>query len=937
LIDRELRDLSSLKRRVHRPIRHPEMTMRSAAQRRFLAECAAMTIVALLWLASLVWGLGGPRASQAISNFGLIAAAGAAGITCLRSARFSSQQQKRMWKLLGASALSWGSGQAAWTWYETVLGRDVPFPSLADVGYLAAPPLAAAALITLPFAARSLVRRLRQVLDGLMISASLLLASWVMVLRPLFRSGGDDLLSMAISLAYPIGDVVVGTIVLFVLARAPMGRGTRETPLPLLGGGLVAIAVADSGFVYLTAVGSYSSGALIDAGWFLGYLLILLAARKPEADPAEEEASAGVDRMGLFLPYIAVVGAVVVSTIGHLQQGILDSFAAWCRSFIILALVGRQVLSLLENLSLARHLEARVVERTAELRASEQRFQALVQHSSEVVILVDADGKVEYVSESMTRVFGYSEAHLLGRPLTRILDDDAGIRLRQGLAEVAERAYGVLELELPLRHRDGHQCTVQFTITNLLDNPSVGGLVLNTRDISERRQLEDQLVHQAFHDSLTSLANRALFKDRVDHALQRTKRQTPSVAVLFLDLDGFKEVNDSLGHAAGDRLLIQVAERLHSCVRPSDTVARFSGDEFAVLIEDASDDIDVVQVAERVLEGLRQPFVVNGRELHVRGSMGIARMDGDVDGADQLLRNADLAMYRAKAAGNGGYERYDPEMHTELVQRVQLEADLRRALEAGELFLQYQPTFDLASGQLVGAEALARWRHPTRGLVPPTEFIPLAEASGLIRPLGAWVLREACRQAAEWQRSAPRRDKPLALSINLSGRQLQFPEVVDDVGLALSESGLPPDSLVLEMTESVLMDDNENVLDILRRIKQLGARLAIDDFGTGYSSLSYLHRFPVDMLKIDRSFVERLSHASDNAELARTIVRLGQSLQLVTVAEGVEDSAQFLALRRMGCDIGQGYYFGRPMESEEIGRLLGDDLSPLSKKPAATG
>jgi EAL domain-containing protein (putative c-di-GMP-specific phosphodiesterase class I) len=233
---------------------------------------------------------------------------------------------------------------------------------------------------------------------------------------------------------------------------------------------------------------------------------------------------------------------------------------------------------------------------------------------------------------------------------------------------------------------------------------------------------------------------------------------------------------------------------------------------------------------------------------------------------------------------------------------------------------------DTGWGQIVGAEALARWRHPTRGLVPPTEFIPLAEASGLIRPLGAWVLREACRQAAEWQRTSPARDKPLALNINLSGRQLQFPQVVDDVAQALEESGLPPDSLVLEMTESVLMDDNENVLDILRRIKGLGARLAIDDFGTGYSSLSYLHRFPVDMLKIDRSFVERLSHASDNAELARTIVRLGQSLQLVTVAEGVEDSAQFLALRRMGCDIGQGYYFGRPMESEEIGHLLGEDV-----------
>ena len=543
------------------------------------------------------------------------------------------------------------------------------------------------------------------------------------------------------------------------------------------------------------------------------------------------------------------------------------------------------------------------------------------------MILVDADARVEYVSESMTRVFGYRDEELLGQPLSDILDDEAGVRLREGLGEVAERPYGVLELELPLRHRDGHPCTAQITITNLLDNPSVGGLVLNTRDISERRQLEDQLVHQAFHDSLTSLANQALFKDRVDHALQRTKRHMPSVAVLFLDLDGFKEVNDSLGHAAGDRLLIQVAERLRSCVRPSDTVARFGGDESAVLIEDASDDVDVDQVAERVLEGLRQPFVVNGREHHVRGSMGIARMESDVDGADHLLRNADLAMYRAKATGQGGYERYDPQMHTELVQRVQLEADLRRALDARELFLLYQPTFDLASGQIVGAEALARWQHPTRGLVPPTEFIPLAEASGLIRPLGAWVLREACRQAATWQRVNNQRDKPLALSINLSGRQLQVPEVVDDVAAALRDSGLPPDALVLEMTESVLLDDSETVLAILRQLKALGARLAIDDLGTGYSSLSYLHRFPVDILKIDRSFVERLNHASDNAELAWTVVRLGQSLQLVTVAEGVEDSAQFLALRRMGCDIGQGYYFGRPMESADMDRLVGDELT----------
>jgi EAL domain-containing protein (putative c-di-GMP-specific phosphodiesterase class I) len=274
-------------------------------------------------------------------------------------------------------------------------------------------------------------------------------------------------------------------------------------------------------------------------------------------------------------------------------------------------------------------------------------------------------------------------------------------------------------------------------------------------------------------------------------------------------------------------------------------------------------------------------------------------------------------------------------MHTELVARVQLEADLRRALEAEELFLHYQPTFDLGSGQITGAEALCRWNHPTRGLVPPTEFIPLAEASGLIRPLGAWVLREACQQAATWQQAHPDRDKPLALNVNLSGRQLQHTQVVQDVPDALRDSGLPAESLVLEMTESVLLDDSETVLDILGQLKALGIRLAIDDFGTGYSSLSYLHRFPVDILKIDRSFVERLSHASDNAELAWTVVRLGQSLQLQTVAEGVEDSTQFLTLRRMGCDIGQGYYFGRPMDANALARLLSDELT--ATKTATTG
>jgi diguanylate cyclase (GGDEF)-like protein/PAS domain S-box-containing protein len=718
--------------------------------------------------------------------------------------------------------------------------------------------------------------------------------------------------------------VVIVTIVVYMLAQqSPRGRAFSQ--LALVGGGIVAFAVSDICYAYLLLVDSYTTGSVTDIGWFAGFSLILLAARKPVATDNTEEAgpAAGLQPFGILLPYVAVLAALATSIIWYAKTGHSNLFVAYARSALILLIVGRQLLTLRENRNLTRTLEARVADRTAELFASEQRFHALVQHSSDVVTVVSPEADVLYQSESVMRVFGVPPHRLTGRRLTKVLDAESGVRLAQALRQVAGRPYATTVLEIPVRHRDGRIRQAEMTITNLLSDPSVAGLVLNTRDISERKELQDQLVHEAYHDALTQLANRALFRERVADAL-RKRGPNDDVTVLFLDLDGFKEVNDSLGHLAGDQLLVTVADRLRSSVRDGDVVARFGGDEFAVLIESPHDADDAEQVARRIVEVLEQPFTSETRDIHVQASIGLASAwnlsPDESDGAEQLMRNADLAMYRAKSAGGGCYAAYHPDMLAGLVARLELEADLRVALERGQLKLHYQPTVDLATSEVIGFEALARWQHPQRGLIPPAEFIPIAEATGLIIPLGRWVLEEACQQAVAW--SAASGGRPVKMAVNVSVRQFDRADLVEVVAGILAETGMPADQLCLEMTESVLMTDTDDNLEQLLRLKALGVTLAIDDFGTGYSSLAYLRRFPVDTLKIDRSFVERLGALTDDTALADTIVQLGKSLGMATVAEGIEEFGQLAALREMGCHFAQGYYFSRPVPADEAGLLF---------------
>ncbi|MDP9350018.1 MAG: EAL domain-containing protein, partial [Chloroflexota bacterium] len=558
-----------------------------------------------------------------------------------------------------------------------------------------------------------------------------------------------------------------------------------------------------------------------------------------------------------------------------------------------------------------------------ELRRSEERFRSLVQNASDVIDVIATDGTILYISPAIERVLGYRPEERIGRSAfdSAILPPDDSEKFRTIFAQIMEDPDATVTIEVRARHRDGSWRDLEGVLRNRSDDPAIGGIVINYRDITERKALEEQLRHQAFHDPLTGLPNRALFLDRLEHALVRGTRQGRSLAVLFVDLDRFKPVNDSLGHEVGDELLTAVARRLRDCLRPEDTVARLGGDEFVVLIEDVEDRSGAMLVAERIGEAIRQSYELGDREVVLTASVGVALSTvGRVD-PGELLRAADIAMYRAKRTGKARYEVYEPLMGSRALELLELEADLRRGIDRGELRLHYQPKVELDTGRIVGVEALLRWEHPHRGMVSPAEFIGLAEETGLILPIGRWVLGEACRQVQVWRKECGT-DPEFDVCVNVAPRQFAHPGLVQEVTGVLEETGLGPKVLLLEITESAVMGDAESNAATLHELKDLGVRLAIDDFGTGYSSLSYLHRFPVDYLKIDRSFVDGLGRESDDTAIVRAVIGLAHSLRLEVIAEGVESAEQVELLRSLGCRFAQGYYFARPMTSDAVGALL---------------
>jgi diguanylate cyclase (GGDEF)-like protein/PAS domain S-box-containing protein len=577
-----------------------------------------------------------------------------------------------------------------------------------------------------------------------------------------------------------------------------------------------------------------------------------------------------------------------------------------------------QAATTIKALRLFRHLE----ESREELRCSEERFRSLVQNASDLVTVVEGDTRISYQSPSVKRLLGFEPDDVVGMRLSDLLHPGDVPQAHAVLNGAMSRPDGHAVVEARMHHTDGSWRDVELIGSNQFQNPAIRGFVLNIRDVTDRKILEEQLRHQALHDPLTKLANRTRFADRLEHALVRHAESGNSLAVLFMDLDNFKAVNDSLGHAAGDVLLTQVAERVHACLRRGDTVARLGGDEFAILLEEVRSADETEAMCRRILASLNRPFDIEGKELIMGASIGVALSTPDATtDADTLLRNADVAMYAAKSQGKGCFRMFEPSMHVSMMERLELLADLQRALDRGEFMLQYQPMFLLETRQLCGVEALVRWQHPRRGLLPPADFIHLAEESSAILQLGAWVLTEACRQAADWQSQFPS-DSPWTMSVNVSVKQLQNPAFASEVALALRESGLEPGRLILEITESVMATDVPSMLSRLHELKELGVGLAIDDFGTGYSSLGYLREFPFDLLKIDKSFIDDLGAIVQPKDLTKAIIELGKTLDLELVAEGIEDGAQVERLRSLHCDLGQGFYFSRPLDHDAVADLF---------------
>lgn len=936
-------------------------------------------------------GWGSASLAQFMGDFGLSAAAGTAAVSCFRYARSRRSRFRPAWLLFALSSAMASLGNGVWGWYEVVLDRQVPSPSCADLFFLCFAPPAIVGLLVLAKRPVTKAGWICLALDSWLIGGSLLTLSWSLALAQAAKFDGPSVAHTALSLAYPLLDIALVSMVLALhFRRSSVNRSAVNTAI----GALALTVMCDALFTSPLLHNNYHSGQLLDAGWFAGSLLLAYApwvgprhgqpdavghsAEEPRRDrharvvhehipgprqagrPGErqggrqggpglpqgpqepqepqEPQDGGRDRypttrpiagsLAALTPYLAAA----VCTLGILYNVMngrsVDRVVLITAGLVVLALVVRQGIMLLDNITL-----------TQELAQQENHFRSLVQGSSDVIMIAAPNGILRYVSPAAAGVYGRNADELVGSELASLIHpEDLGCvvhEVRRFLA-ASHLEEPTTRIECRFKSGDGGWLNVESTV-----NRHHGGLIFNSRDVTERVRLQAQLQHNAEHDPLTDLPNRALFTRRVQQALSG-RRSTDrgaalrGTAVLFIDLDGFKAVNDTIGHQAGDELLVQAARRLQESVRQGDTAARLGGDEFAALIVgDGSRDRgareqQILELADRLRIKLSQPYAIDGNDVRVAASIGVGFAEPGL-GAGELLRNADLAMYRAKAAGKGRVELYAPQMQQDVVRKAELATRLRSALQDGEFALLHQPVVCLGNGRIATVTAQARWRSSQGVLFTPAEFLRVAEDSDKTAELGRWMLEEAVEQAAE--RAAVGVTVPVA--VRMSARRLLDRSMpLGSVEALLTRHGLASGALLVELADTdprVSLDELERRLNALRR---LGVRIALDGFGSGYAAITALRRLPVDVLKLDRSLIEGVVESARLHKITSGLLRIATDLGLQSVADGVDLPEQVVALRAMGCTHGQGMAFSGPLDEYRLRRALSCGYYPVPHGPA---
>jgi diguanylate cyclase (GGDEF)-like protein/PAS domain S-box-containing protein len=879
------------------------------------AAALAAAGVFLLWLVS---DLASRRTEAIVSDLVFVAAPLFAARTCW-GAHQRDRDRHTGWWWISMGCLTWAAGSTVFAYYEVALGRVAPIPSLADLGYVGYALPVAVGILRFPRASGNVWSRLRWGLDSLVIAGCLLLASAVWVLDPILNATTTSSFTRVAALAYPLADVAVSSIVLARCVVLPDLRRMVWIPLSV---GLLVLSLTDSVYVARSFRGEFTPGGPLDVGWYAAFALVGLAGMAPPVVRRREDVVAARQTPGLvrqLCPSAAIGLAFAACVLGSSALGrhLFWSLLLPVGFFVVV----RHIVVVADEVTLTRDLSQAVDRRTAELRHREQWWHDLVQNLSDVVMVIDRGGKVLYCSPSVSTALGHwpliKDAEGL-RTQVHEDDHDLAVATIQPVFE-GEVRHGFVECRV-LR-ADGSYGWFEVSVVGQLSERALEGAILTLHDVSERRELTSRLMHQAHHDTLTGLPNRALLMDRLEAELARHDRH---FGLLLLDLDDFKVINDRHGHASGDVVLTVIGQRLTGLVRSDDIVARLGGDEFAYLVHGSASELR--KVADRLVQAIEEPVAVGGRRFNVRTSIGIVVAgEGDGETAQSLLSHADIALYEAKARDKGGIVLIEGAERQDAANQVQLRDHIAQP-DLSQFFVVYQPIVDLATGQMRGVESLLRWNHPDVGPVPPDVFIPMAEHGGSIQVLGWYVLDQACAQLARWTEQAP--EQRLAVGVNASVRQLDEPGFAQRLIALIESHGVAPDQVVLELTEQALAVDFDSVAAVVAELRAGSVSVAVDDYGTGYSSLRYLDRFDADVVKIDRSFVANVVDSVHTQKIVRSVMHMAESLDLQSIAEGIETVEQWQTVRALGCELGQGYLFSRPVPPDEIGRMLSEAVSP---------